>query len=117
MNSKFLSLQIAAKTEDVHIKLHHVAKVLGENYPQYNGLISQRQLKNGGLICTLNKFKECPPSERFANRCKFSIGKCILLHHSLKIVWFVSIFVFYEVFVLLCLLACASCSTDTLCSS
>lgn len=81
--SKFFSLQIAQKTEDVHLKLHQVAKLLGESYPRYDGLIVHRELKNGGLLCPLNRFKECPSNERFVNRSKFSIGECTYCWHCL----------------------------------
>jgi len=70
------SLQIAKKNEDVYLKLSLVAKRLRESYPVYEGLIRRRELENCGLVCTLSKFKMCPPKRRFVNRCKFSIGKC-----------------------------------------
>ncbi|XP_021938391.1 uncharacterized protein LOC110838976 isoform X2 [Zootermopsis nevadensis] len=66
--------QIAEKTADVHAKLHLLANILGGNYPKYNGLITQRQLKYGGLICPLNRFSACSPNKRFENWCKFSVG-------------------------------------------
>jgi hypothetical protein len=68
-------LQIAKKNEDVCLKLSHVAKRLGDSYPIYDGLIRRRELENCGLVCTLSKFKMCPPKKRFANRCKFSVGR------------------------------------------
>ena len=79
---KLFYLQIAKKNENVHLKLQHVAKRLGDSYPIYDGLMRRRELENGGFICALNKFKVCPPNKRFSNRCKFSIGRyehcCVL---------------------------------------
>ena len=69
------SLQIAKKSEDVYLKLSNVAKRLVDIYPMYDGLIRRRELENCGVVCTLNKFKICPPKKRFVNRCKFSIGR------------------------------------------
>jgi hypothetical protein len=69
------SLQIAKKNEDVCLKLSNVAKRLGDSYPMYEGLIMRRELENCGFVCTVNKFKLCPPKKRFANRFKFSIGR------------------------------------------
>lgn len=80
--SKFFTLQIDKKIEDVQLKLHQMAKSLGAVYPIYDGMIAHRKLKNDGFLCALIPFMECPPNERFANRCKFSIGKCRYCWHN-----------------------------------
>jgi hypothetical protein len=57
------------------VKLSNIAKRLAGSYTIYDELIRRRELENCGVVCTLNKFKVCPPKKRFANRCKFSIGR------------------------------------------
>ncbi|XP_069691020.1 tRNA (uracil-5-)-methyltransferase homolog B-like [Periplaneta americana] len=66
--------QIEWKSNDLYLKLRKVGKILLGSYPRYEGLITQRQLRNNGLICALDQFKGCPTNERFVLRCTFSIG-------------------------------------------
>jgi hypothetical protein len=56
------------------MKLQRIAKLLRQHYPKYDRMISKREMKYHGLICILDRFIGCPPDERFAIRCKFSVG-------------------------------------------
>jgi hypothetical protein len=64
---------------DIRSKLQALNKYIGRRYPKSSNFIHQRQLKHDGMICALDKFKDCSPSERIVSTCTFEIGVYISL--------------------------------------
>lgn len=64
---------------DIRTKLHDLNRYIAKKSPELSNFIRQRQLKHGGAICALDKFKDYSPSERVVSVSWFAVGMCISL--------------------------------------